>query len=164
MGFSTRLSRFLSSAMYANANVNSVCPCRGTGRSLIHRCCLPAHCDRAPAIAGPLQHPQLCIDAVEAGVRNGGRAGLQAEADAFAKAASLPVHKALVHMFFAQRTTKNVRPAAPPPPLPWPCHADLLHAHAQSHTHVCRCTSCKEQADNPVGCSILWVFWVTAVR
>lgn len=58
---------------------------------------------------GPLQHPQLCIDAVEHGVRNGGRSGLQAEAMAFAKAQALPVHKALVHMFFAQRTTKNVR-------------------------------------------------------
>lgn len=42
-------------------------------------------------------------------MRNGGRSGLQAEAMAFAKAQALPVHKALVHMFFAQRTTKNVR-------------------------------------------------------
>lgn len=59
--------------------------------------------------AGPLMHPQLCIDAVAHGVRHGGRAGLIAEADAFAKAASLPVHQALVHIFFAQRSTKKVK-------------------------------------------------------
>jgi hypothetical protein len=58
--------------------------------------------------AGPLQHPQLCIDAVEHGVRHGGRSGLQAEAVAFATAAKLPVHQALVHIFFAQRGTKKV--------------------------------------------------------
>jgi hypothetical protein len=58
--------------------------------------------------AGPLQHPQLCIDAVEHGVRHGGRSGLQAEAVAFATAAKLPVHQALVHIFFAQRSTKKV--------------------------------------------------------
>jgi enoyl-CoA hydratase/3-hydroxyacyl-CoA dehydrogenase len=59
--------------------------------------------------AGPLRHPQLCIDAVEAGVRSGGRAGLRAEAEAFATAARLDVHKALVHIFFAQRATKKVK-------------------------------------------------------
>ena len=32
------------------------------------------------------------------------------EAEAFAKAASLDTHKALVHIFFAQRATKKVRP------------------------------------------------------
>lgn len=42
-------------------------------------------------------------------MRHGGRAGLRAEAAAFAKCTQLPVHQALVHMFFAQRTTKNVR-------------------------------------------------------
>ena len=31
------------------------------------------------------------------------------EAEAFAKAASLDTHKALVHIFFAQRATKKVR-------------------------------------------------------
>ncbi|KDD75648.1 3-hydroxyacyl-CoA dehydrogenase, partial [Helicosporidium sp. ATCC 50920] len=55
-----------------------------------------------------LKHPLLMIDAVEAGIRRGGAAGLRAEVDAFKKAAALPAHKALVHIFFAQRTTKNV--------------------------------------------------------
>lgn len=32
------------------------------------------------------------------------------EAEAFAKAASLDTHKALVHIFFAQRATKKVQP------------------------------------------------------
>ena len=32
------------------------------------------------------------------------------EAECFAKAASLDTHKALVHIFFAQRSTKKVRP------------------------------------------------------
>ena len=34
------------------------------------------------------------------------------ESWAFAKAASLDTHKALVHIFFAQRATKKVRPRA----------------------------------------------------
>ena len=34
------------------------------------------------------------------------------EAEAFAKAASLDTHKALVHIFFAQRATKKARPRA----------------------------------------------------
>ena len=42
-------------------------------------------------------------------VLGGGRAGLVAEANAFATAARLDVHQALVHIFFAQRSTKKVR-------------------------------------------------------
>jgi hypothetical protein len=34
--------------------------------------------------------------------------GLKVEAEAFAVAASLDVHQALVHIFFAQRSTKKV--------------------------------------------------------
>ncbi|KAK9827372.1 hypothetical protein WJX81_002997 [Elliptochloris bilobata] len=56
-----------------------------------------------------LMHPLLCLDAIRAGIEHGGRAGLRAEAEAFAKAASLDAHKALVHIFFAQRATKKVR-------------------------------------------------------
>ncbi len=115
-----------------------------------------------------LQHPQLCLDAIQAGVADGGMAGLKKvsartcthththrhtrahrrtpgirpqhaqiwqtpsasklinqsmcvcvyvcarvcvaqEGECFAKAASLDTHKALVHIFFAQRATKKVR-------------------------------------------------------
>eukprot|EP00195_Chlamydomonas_chlamydogama_P011374 CAMPEP_0202900968 /NCGR_PEP_ID=MMETSP1392-20130828/12462_1 /ASSEMBLY_ACC=CAM_ASM_000868 /TAXON_ID=225041 /ORGANISM="Chlamydomonas chlamydogama, Strain SAG 11-48b" /LENGTH=718 /DNA_ID=CAMNT_0049587441 /DNA_START=176 /DNA_END=2332 /DNA_ORIENTATION=+ len=56
-----------------------------------------------------LQHPLLCLDAIQAGVEYGGREGLKKEGECFAKAASLDTHKALVHIFFAQRATKKVR-------------------------------------------------------
>ena len=56
-----------------------------------------------------LRHPQLCLDAIQAGVERGGHAGLAKEGEAFAAAASLDVHKALVHIFFAQRSTKKVK-------------------------------------------------------
>lgn len=55
-----------------------------------------------------LTHPLLTIDAIRVGVTRGGRAGLAAEAAAFAAAAALPTHRALVHFFFAQRATKKV--------------------------------------------------------
>uniref|UniRef100_A0A7R9VSF7 3-hydroxyacyl-CoA dehydrogenase n=1 Tax=Chlamydomonas euryale TaxID=1486919 RepID=A0A7R9VSF7_9CHLO len=56
-----------------------------------------------------LQHPHLCLDAIQVGVTDGGIAGLKAEGAAFAAAAALDTHKALVHIFFAQRSTKKVR-------------------------------------------------------
>ena len=56
-----------------------------------------------------LAHPQLCLDAVQAGVERGGQEGLAAEGRAFAAAAALDTHKALVHIFFAQRATKKVK-------------------------------------------------------
>ena len=56
-----------------------------------------------------LRHPQLTLGAIREGVERGGRAGLAAESRAFAEAASLDAHKALVHFFFAQRATKKVR-------------------------------------------------------
>lgn len=56
-----------------------------------------------------LAHPQLCLDAIAAGIEHGGAAGLAAEGEAFRSAASLVTHKALVHIFFAQRATKKVR-------------------------------------------------------
>jgi enoyl-CoA hydratase/3-hydroxyacyl-CoA dehydrogenase len=56
-----------------------------------------------------LTHPLLTIDAIGAGIQRGGRAGLVAESAAFAAAAALDTHKALVHIFFAQRATKKVR-------------------------------------------------------
>jgi len=56
-----------------------------------------------------LQHPQLYLDAVEAGLRRGGPVGLDAEAEAFAKAASLPAHKGLVYTFLARTSTQKVK-------------------------------------------------------
>eukprot|EP00878_Enallax_costatus_P013083 GHUV01013671.1.p1 GENE.GHUV01013671.1~~GHUV01013671.1.p1 ORF type:complete len:534 (+),score=173.53 GHUV01013671.1:1005-2606(+) len=55
-----------------------------------------------------LQHPQLCLDAIQMGVARGGMAGLKKEGEAFAAAAALDTHKALVHIFFATRSTKKV--------------------------------------------------------
>ena len=55
-----------------------------------------------------LTHPLLTIDAIGAGIAHGGDAGLVAESKAFAAAAALDTHKALVHIFFAQRSTKKV--------------------------------------------------------
>jgi enoyl-CoA hydratase/3-hydroxyacyl-CoA dehydrogenase len=55
-----------------------------------------------------LVHPLLTIDAIGAGIQHGGRAGLVAESRAFADAAALDTHKALVHIFFAQRSTRKV--------------------------------------------------------
>ncbi|BDA49067.1 Peroxisomal fatty acid beta-oxidation multifunctional protein [Coccomyxa sp. Obi] len=56
-----------------------------------------------------LTHPLLCLDAIRTGIEEGGLAGLRQESIAFNKAASLDTHKALVHIFFAQRATKKVR-------------------------------------------------------
>lgn len=55
-----------------------------------------------------LTHPQLCLDAIQEGVAKGGLAGLKKEGEAFAAAAALDTHKALVHIFFATRSTKKV--------------------------------------------------------
>lgn len=55
-----------------------------------------------------LQHPLFTLDAIQVGIAQGGRAGLLAEAQAFAAAAALDTHKALVHIFFAQRATKKI--------------------------------------------------------
>lgn len=60
---------------------------------------------RAPG----LRHPQLCLDAIQYGIEHGGLAGLQKEGECFAAAASLDTHRALVHIFFAQRSTKKVK-------------------------------------------------------
>ena len=59
--------------------------------------------------APDLTHPLLCLDAIRVGIEQGGPAGLKQESAAFAQAASLDTHKALVHIFFAQRATKKVR-------------------------------------------------------
>lgn len=56
-----------------------------------------------------LAHPQLCLDAIQRGVEAGGHEGLNKEGECFAAAAALDTHKALVHIFFAQRATKKVR-------------------------------------------------------
>ncbi len=60
---------------------------------------------RAPG----LRHPLLCLDAIQHGIEHGGAAGLLKEGECFAAAAALDTHRALVHIFFAQRATKRVR-------------------------------------------------------
>lgn len=64
-----------------------------------------------------LLHPQYCLDAIQAGVENGGLAGLRAEGVAFARSAALDTHKALVHIFFAQRSTKKIKGVTDQPGL-----------------------------------------------
>jgi len=66
---------------------------------------------RAEALkrAPHLRHPQFCLDAVLAGIAEGGDAGLKAEGEAFARSAALDTHKALVHVFFASRATKKIK-------------------------------------------------------
>eukprot|EP00199_Chlamydomonas_sp_CCMP681_P001081 CAMPEP_0119102552 /NCGR_PEP_ID=MMETSP1180-20130426/1265_1 /TAXON_ID=3052 ORGANISM="Chlamydomonas cf sp, Strain CCMP681" /NCGR_SAMPLE_ID=MMETSP1180 /ASSEMBLY_ACC=CAM_ASM_000741 /LENGTH=722 /DNA_ID=CAMNT_0007086861 /DNA_START=27 /DNA_END=2195 /DNA_ORIENTATION=+ len=64
--------------------------------------------EQAKKKAPGLAHPQLCLDAIETGVAHGGVAGLKKEGECFAAAARLDTHKALVHIFFAQRSTKKV--------------------------------------------------------
>ena len=64
--------------------------------------------DETAKRAPNLTHPLLTIDAIGAGIQHGGDAGLVAESAAFAAAAALDTHKALVHIFFAQRSTKKV--------------------------------------------------------
>ncbi|KAI8110882.1 hypothetical protein M9434_004456 [Picochlorum sp. BPE23] len=56
-----------------------------------------------------LQHPLLCIDAIQYGIEHGGLEGLKKESECFDAAAALDTHKALVHIFFAQRSTKKVQ-------------------------------------------------------
>jgi enoyl-CoA hydratase/3-hydroxyacyl-CoA dehydrogenase len=55
-----------------------------------------------------LSHPLLCLDSIQYGIEHGGLRGLEKEGECFAAAASLDTHKALVHIFFAQRATKKV--------------------------------------------------------
>lgn len=65
--------------------------------------------EQAAKRAPGLRHPQLCLDAIQYGLEHGGLAGLKKEGECFAAAAALDTHRALVHIFFAQRATKRVR-------------------------------------------------------
>ncbi|CAD7702036.1 unnamed protein product [Ostreobium quekettii] len=64
---------------------------------------------RARVAGGHVRHPELCLDAIIAGVEQGGMAGLLKEKELFDLSLTLDTHKALVHMFFAQRDTKRVK-------------------------------------------------------
>ncbi|KAL5713117.1 hypothetical protein ACHQM5_015225 [Ranunculus cassubicifolius] len=55
-----------------------------------------------------LEHPLLCIDAMEEGIISGPRAGLWREAENFQKLLYSDTCKSLVHVFFAQRGTTRV--------------------------------------------------------
>ncbi|VAH14703.1 unnamed protein product [Triticum turgidum subsp. durum] len=58
--------------------------------------------------AANLQHPLVCIDAVEEGIVSGPRAGLRKEAMAFQELFFSDTCKSLIHVFFSQRATSKV--------------------------------------------------------
>lgn len=58
--------------------------------------------------AANLQHPLICIDAVEEGIVSGPRAGLRKEAMAFQELFFSDTCKSLIHVFFSQRATSKV--------------------------------------------------------
>jgi len=64
---------------------------------------------QAKKTAGHLEHPHMCIDAVQAGVEHGGAAGLKKEQEVFQHCVMSDVSSALVHIFLAQRSTSKVR-------------------------------------------------------
>jgi hypothetical protein len=53
------------------------------------------------------------------------------EGECFAKAASLDTHKALVHIFFAQRSTKKVKGITDAGPCPWGEHTGCWRHQAR---------------------------------
>ncbi|KAD4178258.1 hypothetical protein R6Q59_021824 [Mikania micrantha] len=55
-----------------------------------------------------LQHPQVCIDVIEAGIVSGPRVGLMKEYEAFQVLLKSDTSKSLIHVFFAQRGTTKV--------------------------------------------------------
>ncbi|KAK9059161.1 hypothetical protein SSX86_021780 [Deinandra increscens subsp. villosa] len=55
-----------------------------------------------------LQHPQVCIDVIEAGIVSGPRAGLMKEYEAFQVLLKSDTSKSLIHVFFSQRGTTKV--------------------------------------------------------
>lgn len=57
------------------------------------------------------------------------------EAESFAKSAALDTHKALVHIFFAQRTTKKVRALA--------AHVHTFFAACASLWRGCQRVTCQ---------------------
>lgn len=65
--------------------------------------------DEAGKLARFMQHPLLCIDCIEEGLVNGGVAGIRKEQEVFKKCVVSDASKGLVHMFFAQRNTANLK-------------------------------------------------------
>ncbi|XP_076924095.1 peroxisomal fatty acid beta-oxidation multifunctional protein MFP2-like [Bidens hawaiensis] len=55
-----------------------------------------------------LQHPQVCIDVIEAGIFSGPRVGLMKEYEAFQVLVKSDTAKCLIHVFLAQRGTTKV--------------------------------------------------------
>ena len=55
-----------------------------------------------------VEHPLLCLDAIEEGAVNGGDAGLRKEREVFMRVLASDTAKALVHVFFSQRATSKV--------------------------------------------------------
>ncbi|XP_010524718.1 PREDICTED: peroxisomal fatty acid beta-oxidation multifunctional protein MFP2 [Tarenaya hassleriana] len=55
-----------------------------------------------------LKHPLMCLDAVEAGIVSGPRAGLEKEVEVSQQVVNLDTTKSLIHIFFSQRGTSKV--------------------------------------------------------
>jgi enoyl-CoA hydratase/3-hydroxyacyl-CoA dehydrogenase len=55
-----------------------------------------------------LIHPDMCMDAIVCGVENGYEAGVQREAENFAKCLASPQAAGMIHIFFAQRAAPKV--------------------------------------------------------
>ncbi|CAM6095074.1 unnamed protein product [Calypogeia fissa] len=55
-----------------------------------------------------LQHPVICLDAIEEGVVKGGYAGALKEGQGFTEAVAADTAKALMNVFFAQRSTAKI--------------------------------------------------------
>ncbi len=55
-----------------------------------------------------LKHPLAALDAIEAGLLKGGKAGIAAEINAFADCIEGPAAKALLHFFLASKATSKV--------------------------------------------------------
>ncbi|TJX44785.1 hypothetical protein E8P77_29755, partial [Soehngenia saccharolytica] len=58
--------------------------------------------------AANLKHPLVCIDVIEEGITCGPMAGLRKEASSFQELIKSDTAQALIHIFFAQRSTSKV--------------------------------------------------------
>ncbi|KAG2657735.1 hypothetical protein PVAP13_1KG238500 [Panicum virgatum] len=72
------------------------------------RAVLSAARQQAKKVAPNMPQHQACLDVIEEGVSYGGHAGVLKEAKVFKELVVAPTSRALVHVFFAQRSTTKV--------------------------------------------------------
>ncbi|RLN07552.1 peroxisomal fatty acid beta-oxidation multifunctional protein [Panicum miliaceum] len=72
------------------------------------RAVLSAARQQAKKIAPNMPQHQACLDVIEEGILYGGHAGVLKEAKVFKELVVAPTSRALVHVFFAQRSTTKV--------------------------------------------------------